>query len=151
LPLEPGQGERDSAITAEVGKKMLHLASSDVQVFQVALYNERVRALVSQRRRDGRFSNRWAEVQLRDVVARDEEEARLLIAERFPPEDGFVVQEVARCGSWPPVRCNQEAPCEVSGDAVLRHAGSFQSDPGGRMSPPSRMDANRAGSSSARR
>lgn len=77
---------------------MLHLDSSDVQVFEVALYNERVRALANQRRRHGRFSNRWAEVQVRDVVARDEAEARLLIAERFPPEDGFVVEGVARSG-----------------------------------------------------
>jgi hypothetical protein len=96
LRLEPGQGERDSAITAEVEKKMLHLQSSDAQVFQVALYNERVRALVNTRRRHGWFSNRWAEVQVRDVVARDEAEARLLIAERFPPEDGFVVETIAR-------------------------------------------------------
>ena len=28
----------------------------------------------------------------------DEEEARLLIAERFPPEDGFVVEAIARSG-----------------------------------------------------
>jgi hypothetical protein len=77
---------------------MLHLESSGVQVFQVALYNERVRALVGQRRRHRRFSSRWAEVQHRDVVAHDEEEARLLIAERFPPEDGFVVEAVARFG-----------------------------------------------------
>lgn len=77
---------------------MLHLASSDVQVFEVALYNERVRALVNQRRRHGRFSARWAQIQVRDVVARDEDEARLLIAERFPPEDGFVVEGIARSG-----------------------------------------------------
>jgi hypothetical protein len=98
LLVGPGQGERGSAITAEVEKKMLHLASSDVQVYEVAIYNERVRALVNQRRRHGRFSNRWAEVQVRDVVAHDEEEARLLIAERFPPEDGFVVEAIARSG-----------------------------------------------------
>jgi hypothetical protein len=74
---------------------MLHLESSDVQVFKVALYNEKVRALVRQRRRHGCFNDRWAELQSRDVVARDEAEARLLIAQRFPPEDGFVVEGIA--------------------------------------------------------
>lgn len=53
---------------------------------------------MGQRRRHGQISNRWAEVQLRDVVAHDEAEARVLIAERFPPEDGFVVEGVARSG-----------------------------------------------------
>lgn len=132
---------------------MLHLASSDVQVFQVALYNERVRALVSQRRRDGRFSNRWAEVQLRDVVARDEEEARLLIAERFPPEDGFVVQGVARCDTCqPPPRRRCEASRVAPGEAVLQHEGGrYQPDPGACRAAPSRIDANNAGSSSTRR
>lgn len=40
------------------------------------------------------FDDYWADVQVRDVVARDEDEARFLIAERFPPEDGFVIQEL---------------------------------------------------------
>jgi len=74
---------------------MLHLQSSDVQVYKVALYNRDVRALVRQRKRHNCFSNCWARVQSRDVVARDETEARLLIAERFPPEDGFVVAQIA--------------------------------------------------------
>lgn len=74
---------------------MLHLESSDVQVFKVALYNRKVRALVRNHKRHGCFGDRWAELQSRDVVARDEAEARLLIAERFPPEDGFVVAQVA--------------------------------------------------------
>lgn len=74
---------------------MLHLESSDVQVFQVALYNRKVRALVRQHKRHSCFGDRWAEVQSRDVVARDEAEARVLIAQRFPPEDGFVVEQVA--------------------------------------------------------
>jgi hypothetical protein len=34
---------------------------------------------------------------VRDVVARDESEARTLIGERFPAEDGFVVKQVCRC------------------------------------------------------
>lgn len=74
---------------------MLHLESSDVQVFKVALYNKKVRALVRQHRRHVCFGDRWAEVQSRDVVARDEAEALALISERYPPEDGFVVAQIA--------------------------------------------------------
>jgi hypothetical protein len=42
-------------------------------------------------------SDQWADIQVRDVVARDESEARTLIAERFPIEDGFVVEDVCQC------------------------------------------------------
>lgn len=73
---------------------MLHLPTSGFRVFEVAIYNKQVRALVRQRKRHRHFSDRWAELQTRDVVARDEDEARTLIAERFPPEDGFIVKGV---------------------------------------------------------
>lgn len=77
-------------------QKMLHLPDSNFKVFQVALYNEAVRSLVSENQRHVFFDDRWADLQTRDVVARDESEARTLIAERFPPEDGFIVKRVSR-------------------------------------------------------
>ncbi|MBL8661142.1 MAG: hypothetical protein JNM75_15505 [Rhodospirillales bacterium] len=96
LGLPEAREDAAPSTTVEVeSKSMLHLQSSDVQVFRVALYNRKVRALVRERKRHGCFGDRWAEIQSRDVVARDEEEARLLIAERFPPEDGFVVARIA--------------------------------------------------------
>ncbi|MGF1640296.1 MAG: hypothetical protein ACFCUO_05055 [Rhodospirillales bacterium] len=75
---------------------MLHLESSGLRVYEVSLYNKEVRALVGRNRRHRHFDDRWAQIQRRDVVARDEAEARTLIAERFPAEEGFVVEGVCR-------------------------------------------------------
>ncbi len=75
---------------------MLHLQEDNFKVFEVALYNEAVRMLVSDKQRHVYFDDQWADLQTRDVVARDELEARTLIAERFPPKDGFIVKRVSR-------------------------------------------------------
>jgi hypothetical protein len=64
------------------------------QRFEVSLYNREVRTLVRGNQGPSLFDAHWADVQVLDVVARDESEARRLIAERFPPEDGFVVTAV---------------------------------------------------------
>lgn len=74
---------------------MLHLPNTGYRVFRVQLYNEQVRNLARRRQRHCFFDRHWAETQSRDVVARDESEAWSLIAERFPPEDGFVVEEIS--------------------------------------------------------
>lgn len=73
---------------------MLNLPNAGYRVYQVELYNEEVRTLVLRNRRHEFFGRNWATPQLRDVVARDEAEAWSLIAERFPPEDGFVVERI---------------------------------------------------------
>jgi hypothetical protein len=73
---------------------MLHLPNSGHRVFEVALYNKEVRRLVARRQRHSFFEDLWAEQQRRNVVARDEVEARRLISERFPPEEGFVIEGV---------------------------------------------------------
>lgn len=64
------------------------------QRFEVSLYNREVRTLVRGNQGPSHFDAHWADVQVLDVVARDEGEARRLIAERFPPEDGFVITDV---------------------------------------------------------
>lgn len=76
---------------------MLHLPSSGYQVYEVSVYNKEVRALVKRNQQHCYFDDHWADVQVRDVVARDESEARTLISERFPTEDGFVVKDVCQC------------------------------------------------------
>jgi len=75
---------------------MLHLPDTGHKVFEVAIYNKEVRALVKLNQSHSFFDDQWAKVQVRDVVARDEGEARTLIAQRFPPRDGFVIQGVNR-------------------------------------------------------
>ena len=74
---------------------MLHLPNNGYKIYAGELYNKQVRNLVERKRQHSYFDDHWAEVQVRDVVARDEGEALALIAERFPPEDGFVVEHVA--------------------------------------------------------
>lgn len=63
-------------------------------VYEVAVYNKKVRALVKENRSHTFFSDSWADEQVQGVAARDEDEARELIAQRFPPSDGFVVTAV---------------------------------------------------------
>lgn len=73
---------------------MLNLPRNGHKVYEAAIYNTDVRQLVMQNRRHSHVDDRWAKPQTRAVVARDEAEARRLIAERFPPAEGFVIQRM---------------------------------------------------------
>jgi hypothetical protein len=73
---------------------MLNLPNNGYKIYQVALYNEHVRVLARRKQKHCYFDTQWACAQVRDVVARDEWEASSLIAERFPPEEGFVVEAI---------------------------------------------------------
>jgi hypothetical protein len=78
---------------------MLHYPVTGGKVFEVSIYNKDVRALVKENQSHGYFDDHWADLHVHNVVASDEIEARALIAERFPPTDGFVVEDVcaSRC------------------------------------------------------
>lgn len=80
-------------------KQMLNLPNNGYKIYEVQLYNEQVREMAQRRKRHCFFDRLWATPQVRDVVARDEAEAWALIAERFPREDGFVVERIStsRC------------------------------------------------------
>jgi len=73
---------------------MLHLPESGQRVFEVAIYNQEVKELVEQEMSHSFFDDQWADVQISDVVARDEAEARTLIRERFPAKEGFVIKKI---------------------------------------------------------
>jgi hypothetical protein len=73
---------------------MLNLPNNGYKIYEVKLYNEHVRAMAELKKRHNFFDRHWATAQVRDVVARNEAEAWALIAERFPPEDGFVVERI---------------------------------------------------------
>jgi hypothetical protein len=77
-----------------MGLKMLQRKTADQRVFEVSIYNKDVRSQVRENGGHHHFDDHWADVRVRDVVARDEDEARRLIAERFPPDDGFVITDV---------------------------------------------------------
>lgn len=74
---------------------MLNLPNNGYRIYEVQLYNKQVRAMAARNKRHSFFDRHWATPQVRDVVARNEAEAWALIAERFPPEDGFVVERIS--------------------------------------------------------
>jgi len=73
---------------------MLQLPNAGQQVFEVSIYNKEVRFLVKENQSHIFYDDQWADVQVHDVAARDEKHARQLIAERYPPDDGFVIEAV---------------------------------------------------------
>lgn len=77
---------------------MLQYNTHDLRVFEVAVYNREVRAALKENRSHVLYGDHWADVQLHDVTAHDEKEARELIEDRFPSEDGFVVEEMVPSG-----------------------------------------------------
>ena len=74
---------------------MLHLPTNGQQVFEVSIFNKAVRSLVKENRSHSYFDDHWADTQVRDVIAKNETEARRLVTEQFPPDDGFVIESVS--------------------------------------------------------
>ena len=73
---------------------MLQPINKGMHAFEVRLYNREVRAAVKDNESHFLFGDQWADCQVQDVAARSENEARALISRRYPPEQGFVVQEL---------------------------------------------------------
>ena len=73
---------------------MLRSPINGNQVFEVSIYNKEVRSLVKENQSHSYFDDYWANSQIRDIMAKNESEARRLISERFPPDDGFVIESV---------------------------------------------------------
>lgn len=73
---------------------MIHQPSQGHTVYEVAIYNRDVRALVKENQSHSFFDDCWADEQHQDVAARDELEAREIMEKRFPPSQGFVITDV---------------------------------------------------------
>ncbi len=73
---------------------MLQQPTNGQQVFEISIYNKDVRSLVKQNLSHLFFNDQWADKQVHDVVALNENHARKLISERFPPDDGFVIEDI---------------------------------------------------------
>lgn len=67
------------------------------QVFEVSIYNKEVRSLVKENQSHAFFDDHWADEQLRDVLAETEDQARKVVNERFPSDEGFVIASVTPC------------------------------------------------------
>jgi hypothetical protein len=67
-------------------------------VYQVRLHNQAVRECVKENRSHEIFDDRWADVQVHEVVAKDKSKALAMIEKSYPSCDGFVVDHVKRRG-----------------------------------------------------
>ena len=73
---------------------MLEMAINGHHVYEVSIYNREVRAMVKENQHHHFFDDQWADIHVRNVNASDEDEAVSIITKRFPPEDGFVIEQV---------------------------------------------------------
>lgn len=63
-------------------------------VYLVSVYNKVVRALVKENKSHCFFDDQWADTHTQDVSAKNETEARIKIEDRYPPDEGFVIETV---------------------------------------------------------
>ena len=73
---------------------MLQPKTNGRNAYAVSIYNRDVRAAVKDNQSHILFGDHWADIQFQDVNAPSEIEARKLISMRYPPELGFVVEEL---------------------------------------------------------
>lgn len=73
---------------------MFHSSKAEQRLFQAAIYNRAVREMVKDNRSHPFFDDKWADVFIFEVPARDDDEAREMLARRYPAELGFVVEVV---------------------------------------------------------
>ena len=73
---------------------MLQVPTAWTRIFEVTIYNKDVRSLVKENQSHLFFDDQWADDRIHDVLAEDEAQARALVAERFPPGDGFVIDAI---------------------------------------------------------
>ena len=73
---------------------MLQPTTNGRNAYEVRIYNREVRAAVKVNESHFLFGDHWADLQFQDVYAQSETEARKLISMRYPPEQGFVVEEL---------------------------------------------------------
>lgn len=68
---------------------------SALKSFEVAVYNREVRRLLAEGNRHRDLSDAWADIHYIDIKAKSEQEARAQIARRYPPEQGYVIEDVS--------------------------------------------------------
>ena len=75
---------------------MLQLPDNGNQLFEVRIYNKKVRALVKQNQHHHFFDDQWADVHFKNVTASDEATAISMISKNFLKEDGFVFELISQ-------------------------------------------------------
>lgn len=64
------------------------------KTFEIGVYNKDVRDLVEVHEHHAELSDNWADIHWFDIKAHDEDEARSIIEQRYPPWRGYVITEV---------------------------------------------------------
>ena len=77
-------------------QKMLQIPDSENQLFEVRIYNKKVRALVKQNLHHHFFDDQWADVHVRNVTAQNKADAISFISKRFLREEGFVFELIRK-------------------------------------------------------
>ncbi len=75
---------------------MLQLPTNGQFVFEVSIYNKDVRTLVKENQSHVIYDDQWADNHIHDVIALNEDHARRQIAERYPSDDGFVINGIVQ-------------------------------------------------------
>jgi hypothetical protein len=66
----------------------------DGMIFEIGIYNARVRGALKEGERDKHLSDDWADIHYLEIDAPDEEAARSKVEKRYPPQNGFVIAAV---------------------------------------------------------
>jgi len=64
------------------------------QFYHVTFYNKTVRALAKDNKSHPEYEDHWGDAHTQDVAAHSEHEAKQKLFQRFPPQDGFVIEQV---------------------------------------------------------
>lgn len=64
--------------------------------FEVIVYNEEVRKKVKEGERHSRFTDDWADFHYIDIDAADEKQARERAEDRYPANQGFVIDSILK-------------------------------------------------------
>lgn len=75
---------------------MLQLPLNGQRIYEVSFYNKDVRSLVKENQSHKIYDDQWADIHIHDVVAQDEEHARCLAVERYPSDEGFVINSIVQ-------------------------------------------------------
>ncbi len=64
--------------------------------FEVTIYNIQVREKVEQGEHHPRYKDDWADFRYVEFHADTEQRARAIAEDRYPPDDGFVIENIQK-------------------------------------------------------
>lgn len=71
---------------------MFAVATGNQKTFEVGIYNKDVRRCVKENATHLDYADEWADVHYQNVVAESVDEALVIMQDRYPPDQGFVIE-----------------------------------------------------------